>query len=770
MDSSPLQFAKEFARLKTHLADQPAGDARLLLLVEFWASIRQYEASTAYRSYFDEYIPLLLQHINEENLYDLRPVELEGLLGVLCELSRSDAGFAHKIEIQDHLGVTTTELARKLFYAGAVEDGLRVIGGLERDAAPPREIPDGLNEFDAFKLVCKNLAEGKDGLPLVLQAILDSWEGEREAISHEEANCLFVERDSRDRMGLGRLCVLRGSAEQRRRTATTDEVTFENQIKAPDDPFVGVVYDSLDAVRSVLKQTGFSGKAGSRIRARFSIRGSDHTFTGDSIGLAAGLVTFTQLLKPEVLKQERFVAAEAAFTGAVDAAGRVLPVNEESLRLKIERAFFSPIKYLVLPESNVEVAKRYVDDLRKSYPRRQLRLSGVETLRDVIENRNIVRSEKVCVVEFVVRKAYKYSRATKVQVPLLVVLLAVACLLYADLFPKHMPWFDWNPEYVKLTKTGFVALNADSIPLWSVEYECESLEHQSQWKIGDLDGDAENEVAFVPKAVKSSPCESNANLFVYDEDGKQLFQRDCTIHSEYPSDTSIQLPYSPRPIGFVESGDSTIIVTVVIASYPSRTHIKFWSASGDPLGWYINAGTAGADDRHFSSAAHVGFMYLGINSRVGSASLFVLPRDSSFGVSPPYADPEYDLENVKRGNQLCYVLFPPSDVNSCLHYPYNGPFALVVESDAVIRANINQAYEEGQPNIEYLLDMERNFRVFDVKLSDRFKQVRGRLVQEGKLTEVDWSTYTDNLRDVITYWSDSGWVTEGQLRALESQP
>ncbi len=406
-------------------------------------------------------------------------------------------------------------------------------------------------------------------------------------------------------------------------------------------------------------------------------------------------------------------------------------------------------------------AKDHLEELKKRYHRRRLRLAGAERLSEVIENHNVIRAEKVCMGEFVVRKVYRYSGMTKVQVPLLAALLyLMICLLY----PKAWIGFDWNPQYVRLTKAGFEVLNADFLSLWTKEYDCDSITMKSRWEIGDLDGDGKNEVAFVPKVPETLPCESNANLFVYDDDGTLSFRRHCAILGEYPGDTSLQQAYSPHDIDFVLIGDSTVIVTRVYRSYPARLHLKFWSANGDSVGWYINAGHSGTDDKCFTSESQLGWFFLSYNNRMRCACLFALNPFSSVGVSPPYSNSYYEgLGDVRLGNQLCYVLFPRSDLNRVTYSKYNNPCELVVESDSIVIAEISETTGTIH-DISYYLD--KSFRVYDIKAADRFVTRRKALVANGKLPPVDLATYLDKMRDSVAYWTDSGWVTEGQLRAV----
>lgn len=793
MATSPLQFAKDFGKLKSDLASQPAADLKLLLLLEFWLVLEQHRDNKTYRSYFDEYIPLLLHLISEENLHDLTLPELQGVLNTLQSvndvMSPDD-----RAQAQDKIRLTTICLAKMLFYVGCVEEGVKLCAKLAGEAnAIPNEYSDldNLSELNALRVACDRFKDKRPSLYNILKDILDAWESERETLSHERANCLFVEKADhgrptsvipaegsrseplwfrhnaeRSRRAIrGRLHILQGRVELFGKSATTDEITFANQIVKPDDRFIGVAYDSLEAVRQIFKAEGFKDKAGAFYHAHFSIRAggaprrdSTHTFTGDSIGLAVGLVTYTQLLKPEIMRQERFIASDVAFTGGVSPDGAFIPVNKETLSVKVERAFFSPIKYLVLPEGNLAAAKEHLEKLRQQYPRRHLHLVPAERLTEVIENHNVIRAEKVCMGEFVVRKVYRYSRMTKVQVPLLAALLyLMICLLY----PKAWIGFDWNPNYVALTKSGFEVLNADALSLWTEEYDCDSITLESKWEIGDLDGDGKNEVVFVPAASKTLRCESNAKLFVYDCDGNLLFQRYCAKDDEYPG---TQPPCGVKPVGIEKVGDRRIIITGATRSYPARLYLMFWNPEGDMLGWYINAGYSGAFGSNFLRYSDSQFVFLGYNNRMKCACLYVLEPYSSYGVSPPYTDPGYDLDNVKRGNQIYYVLFPRSDLNRAVFADYNTPGGLFLESDGRFRADVFER-DARSAALSYYLDS--SFRVVNVSYDDLFRPCRDSLVAEGKLSAIDWSTYCNKLRDSVTYWRDSGWVTEGQLRASE---
>jgi len=153
---------------------------------------------------------------------------------------------------------------------------------------------------------------------------------------------------------------------------------------------------------------------------------------------------------------------------------------------------------------------------------------------------------------------------------------------------------------------------------------------------------------------------------------------------------------------------------------------------------------------------------LAINNPQSSAALFVLSADSSDGESPPYSDLKYPVTCVEKGNQLHYILFPPSDMCELADVPYNTPKYMVAESDSLLRVDVKQS--KANDFIDYYFD--NRMRVVSAHPCDNFTMHHKALVAEGKLLPID-SQYFAHLRDTITYWTDSGWVTEGQLRAVE---
>ncbi|RJP70536.1 MAG: hypothetical protein C4532_09170 [Candidatus Abyssobacteria bacterium SURF_17] len=761
---SPVEFARAFAQFKSRLQTQPAADLRLLLMTEYWPSLSDHVEDTSYSSYLDEYRALLLSEVDREPFDDLLPDELGPLFDIALQLRRVQPAGGSPERIQEASNKLGMAVAAKLLYVGAVEEALDTLARAFNVILPPVKLPaedDQPDETDLLRAAVAQLQDKAHPLAADLAGLLHGWQVDREALSFDEVHCLFVEKNSGGIHGRGRMRLLHGSAVWRRPSADSHDLTLESVPRSPDDPFVGTVHRALSAVARILSHQSVSSSKQQYIRASYRVTGSDHTFTGDSIGLAAGLVAYAQLLRPEIHKQERFIAMDAAFTGGLDERGLLTPVGEDSLKLKIERAFFSPIRYLVVPEENAEFARWCLDEMRQTYPRRRFHVVGATTLRDVLDNLSIVRSEKVCMGQFVARKAYRYSRATKLQVPILLVL---AYLLICLIYPKAWVGFDWNPFYAgfNVHDDTFEVRNRDSILLWSRPLSC-NIEYNFTecCKVVDLDNDGKKEVLL--SLPTEGECPHRDTLFCYSPDNKLLFARCCAVPNAYSGD-SVTCHYSPAGISLMKSSEGWVVITEVVSGRTGRGHIRFWSADGRSLGWYINAGGP-----HFFAARDMDgdgqneAVFLCYSNPMGATAFLVLQPDSARGDSPPYNRQLQGTPDAASGNQLSYIVFPKTDVGEVdLSNPYNRPVKILVDNDSFMNCYVGESDHE--LNAQIIYQVSNSGRVTDCQPTDQFLRRRDHLVREGTLPEMTPEEYALKVLDTVLYWTDSGWVSERQLR------
>ncbi len=818
---SPLAFTLAYQQYRSEASRNPFADTRLLTAARFWRANEAALHSPAYATYRLEDIPPVLDALNPDQLDDLRPSELEEVArfveraGLVVSYSppkdpptsdSDDVGATQSsksAKIWDHA-------ARKWLYIGEASNAVDALlrGGLPFVIATDElaSILADCSASDATEIpgiIATQVESSHPALAHWLRAFEAAWKTQREGGDANRAQCVLVEYDANGLPVRGRLRLLEGKVETLKRDAESDEVIFHHQVKSPDDPFVGTVYAAFEALRSLTfssqrrrlsigsnpdpvagpchpeersdegsavrprpNERPYRNKADPRYRGRFTFnRDGVEMYSGDSIGLSAFAVAFGDQWSHEVRAERRLIGQTVAFTGGIGPNGSLQPISADSLALKVERAFHSPITHLVVPESNRKAVEGAAELLREAHPRRRLHIIAVERPPDIIADKNIFHAEKLWPGEFVVRKAARYSRSVKVQVPVLVVL---GYLLLSLIYPKAWIGFDREPRSLRLTGHGFVAQNSDGDRLWEKEFDCDCDTTKSLWTVGDLDADGHAEVAYLLNNSEQRLCDLIGTLFVYDHNGMERFRRRCCIKNEYPGDTVFPQQYTMSGLSMIRMRGRPLIMTCVVNSYPARSHIRFWTARGDSLGWYINAGYAAGNGLWVISPERDVLYGTGINNRVASACLFAISADSSYGASPPYTDSTLDLSKVHRGNQLHYLIFPQTPLCR-VRAIYNGVFGIFAEAGGVIRVDVDEF--GGQRNtgdstapVSYYLNLD--CQLLRVRCTDNFIAAWNNRVARGELSAVDWSTYTDQLMGNVTHWTDSGWVTESQLRAV----
>lgn len=736
------------------------------MLAEFWLSLRDHADDTKYDSYVQDLLAELDRTSLDKPAVDFTLMELAYVVDALDQCHQRFP--SPNLSRLHHFAVN--QLMRLRFYVGDIEHGLeaaRRIVASETDLVLDSSEFDGLSEIDSLRQLTEQVSHQCPKLRAVLADLLAEWELERSASSTDSVNCLFVDDGVKQDSSRGRLRVLQVRAEIADQKRLQDEVTFQMHVVGPDDPLVGAIYDSLAAVRQLLRQQGKRFLEGRRLLAHFDIVDSGETFTGDSIGLAAALATYTATLQAAALRNEQRIAAEVAVTGVIDSAGNLLPANPKTIGKKVERAFFSPTRYVVVPVANLAGAREQLETLRRAYPRRRLIVIGAESVADVLSDHNVVRSERVCMGEFVVRRAGRYARMTSIQIA---VLLLLSYLLLCLIQPKAWIFFDRNPVDLQIADTRISALNNAGQEVWTHDFGLPINPAPGHSLFGNLDNDKANELIFTPRTDVAGSL--TGKMFVFDQDGAILFERECWIPSMYPSDTVAGginfseprcAPYLKRYKG------QAVLITILNDIYPARAYIKFWTTEGEVIGWLIYTGTMSlvhSEDLDADGAED--FVFTGFCNRLKCVATFVVDPAEVAGVSPPYWSPDFERRAIPRARAKQWVFFKPSRL---LEYFGASDYQSGITFSMQDRCEFNYAINEGTGTDFLQLDYRLgcDFRVSRVLLSDSYAKRFRRLVQEGLLPDLSRDAWADSIRGQVLYFQNGDFVTEGQLTSLESK-
>ena len=144
-------------------------------------------------------------------------------------------------------------------------------------------------------------------------------------------------------------------------------------------------------------------------------------------------------------------------SGDIDDQGNVLEVDTDSIKPKVVSAFFSPISILVLPETQIHLARTFIQDLNGQYERRELTILGVESLSDLFADRRIVSKEIKSLPSHWATKTWNRRR---VVTPILLLTTLLFWSLWIQFFS-----LDMHPHSAQLSP------NSDGIIVANVEGE-----------------------------------------------------------------------------------------------------------------------------------------------------------------------------------------------------------------------------------------------------------------------------------------------------------
>jgi len=409
--ASLVQFAIEFEKLKSDFSVSPTGGLKLLMMIEFWCQYGTELKSPAYHTYFDDFL-VICELVSEESIHDLSIDEFVALKDTLGAIVLASTGERIRSLVDQKLKMVLFSLVKILCYVGDLDRALLLAAELAGSQKIPRIDEVLTSQFDSYEALTSviSLPEvEKSSVGEVLSEVRDRWEAERECTRDDRALCVLIEEDPNSGTSRGTLGTLHGIIETRKpnseEAGVIDTVTFGNQLRAQDDPLAEVLYSSLKAVRNLPRNFGLGDISESGLHGHFSIPGSSGVFTGGSLGFAAAVLTYSQLLKPIVMREHKAIPGSVAFTGTLISSGSIGTVNSSTISDKVRRAFFSHLAVLAIPEANLSEAKTYLDQLTETYPLRRLRLIAFEHFADALTSHDIMRSEKLCFGEFATNEA-----------------------------------------------------------------------------------------------------------------------------------------------------------------------------------------------------------------------------------------------------------------------------------------------------------------------------------------------------------------------------
>jgi len=485
-------------------------------------------------------------------------------------------------------------------------------------------------------------------------------------------------------------------------------------------------------------------------------------YTGNSLGAALSLVFLKELLNYYNAPVIFLFSGRVAVTGGLDKDENILEVSEKVLEKKVVTIFFSTVQTFVVADSEKQFAAEKLNVLKKDFPKRNLKIIGVEDLDDLLARRNVVKIRKQKVIVRSAKFAFKNWAAV-------FLMTIVIFLVYVGQFYD----FDSNPA-ILINKGYWLSVqNKNGKELWkkrmgfSVDIEYKNRIVTVSQKIIDIDGDGSNEVLLTTDDQSQyNPPKQPGRVACFSSEGNQVWEyyfRDTVLsvemeHSSY---------YVSHIIDTVTINETKAIVCFAAnVLYPSAVYFLDLK-TGERIGttmWHTG---------HLQSGKIIDINKDGKKELIMFGLSNAYRRVIAFSVDIDKIDGQLPTEGVRKFVGLkdaeinAYVLLPNTDYTLYLTSNYNR----ILPGNISINENVDGIFNylmEGEfPNYKgILIELDGNLNVTKIDPSLEFEIARDSLVVKGelKLPLTHTEEYQKILYDQIRYWDGEKFITREKYK------
>ncbi len=486
-------------------------------------------------------------------------------------------------------------------------------------------------------------------------------------------------------------------------------------------------------------------------------------YAGNSLGLVLTLGFIEELLSLYQARDKVKIKSGIALTGGVDGKGNVPALPEEIISVKVEVAFYSTVKFLIVPKASEQFALNKLEELHKKYPERNLKIIGIESVFDLLDRRTLIDIDKINIALFLGKKIKRHKYA-----------LAAILLLFVTTGYFYFKDYDNNPYSINISNHILYVKNKYGGVLWNTHvHYSEPLVFSSDdvdlfSRIFDINNDGINEVLITNESFDELKnvnefgriaCFSNKHKLLW----KYVFRESIETRVEKFS------PFYSLKILAIKSDikdPEVLLVGQHENFYPSpiiklclrdgkRVGGIFWHPGGGSKGFLNDIDGDGKDE----------LVAIAISNGLEHCVLYCIDYDKLKGTAPTTIN--YRILNQPIADFDHYIILPKSDLNEYYKERYDFPVATpTLTYNNLININIVEEKFPGGNNVSINYDFDKDFKLKCISIGDKFRVVRDSLVAQGKLKEPYTETpqYKKYLREQIKYWNGSKFVSSNDFK------
>ncbi len=672
--------------------------------------------------------------------------------------------------------------ARQWFYLGDLGRGSRalalkqrILAGGSWDEAPARrdgeEQPDSdlAAELERRPSAASNFellrefagrSRASGAVRLDLEDILEKWRRVEESVEADSLNTLLVEADpatGEERHGW--VLPLTVQAKPMAGLDNQPLVHFNNASLASRNELLNVAQDAV-AAAEVLGHKEFGGSERA-LYFNFSFPDKGSSFAGRSMGLALALLAYNQNLIVRDRRSHLRFRASCAVTGNVSLRGELEAAPGPGLKTKIEAAFFSHLRAVILPREALAAARDHVYQLASAHPRRRLSLIPADSLAELVGNKDLCAVEKAAFLGYALRHAsvaFRYGATLAVGAGLM------AAALYMFRHPELQFWKERAPAAISTFGDTLIVRNRDDQIIWKFRAPAEVTPGygSDDFLSTDLNEDGHAELicclSFKGNEMLTSP------LYCFSDRGRPLWEFNAGGKLRTREDLFRDVFYA-RAIATVplEPGRGRGVLIGATHSPWFPYHLALLDAKGRKLGEFWNSGhfTRGAvavEDLNGDGLAEI--IIGGQNNGYDSACLAVFDQRRMQGSSPQKDTPRFEFLDLPPGTEDYYILMPPSPLSRMFEVR-NHVTAINIDREAkTIEALVVEHREPYTGGLSYILRylFDYDLHVLSCKPEDYYSSKLRELSARKVMPEITRDEIA-SWKDLVRYWDGTRWTT-----------
>jgi len=482
---------------------------------------------------------------------------------------------------------------------------------------------------------------------------------------------------------------------------------------------------------------------------------------GNSLGTALTLSFIEEILKtynsPVAIK----VGDGIAFTGGMNEQGKISNTSFEIIKQKVELLFYSGMNLFIVPKDEEEAANEKLDELKKEFPERDLRIIGIEDLNDLLNRRNIVEIKRLPIA---VRTGKFIKKNWAAASAILILTAIISFFIIRDIDTNPVSFTaDGNKVYIK-NKIGKVLWDKDiSVP--------ENLIGQhgylkSTILIVDINSDGVNEVVTARERIKDEQTSSDPNIRCYDYSDNIIWKysfKDKVVSELEELNTEYNSFLCDT---FTVNGEKSLfLISNNLHSFSSAiSRISLLDGRRQPGTFWASGHIIGAFIKDIDSDSKPEIVGFGYDNGFEDIVFFVYEIDTLTKVRP--TTEKYLIRNYPIADMKAYIRFPKTDYE--IYHQDRTP-SLVTGSFSDEEQSRKYAFafakstDNSEPTISFRIDY--NFKDIDLVILSSYRVQRDTLVARGILKPpyTDTKEYCSLIKSKLLFYKNGKWVKREEL-------